>query len=111
MAYPASVHRIGFMAATMLVAGAAFAAGRAGADLPWTTYEAEAMKTNGAVLGPKYGPFLVEMEASGQKCVKLAGAGDYVEFTATTEANALVIRYSLPDAEKGGGVETSLRLL
>jgi len=26
----------------------------AGADVPWTTYEAEDMKTTGTVLGPKY---------------------------------------------------------
>jgi hypothetical protein len=53
-----------------------------GADMPWTTYEAEGMKTTGVVLGPKYDPNLVETESSGQKCVKLVGAGEYVEFTA-----------------------------
>jgi Pectate lyase superfamily protein len=90
-------------------AGAARATGP-GADLPWTTYEAEAMKTSGTVLGPKYGPFLVETEASNQRCVKLVTADDYVEFSALAAANALVVRYSLPDSEKGGGTETSLRL-
>jgi len=82
-----------------------------GAEMPWTTYEAEAMRTDGAVLGPKYGPFLVEMESSGQRCVKLAGPTESVEFTAAAPANALVVRYSLPDAPEGGGVESSLLLL
>jgi nigerose phosphorylase len=39
---------------------------RIGADLPWTTYEAEAMKSTGVVLGPKYDPYLVETESSGR---------------------------------------------
>src|SRR5690348_5289026 len=74
-----------------------------GADIPWTTYEAEEMKTTGTVLGPKYAPFLVETESSQQKCVKLTAAGEYVEFTAQSAANAMVVRYSLPDSETGGG--------
>jgi hypothetical protein len=105
--FPAFV-RLVLLAAAF--AGSSYAAGGAGANLPWTTCEAEAMKTNGAVLGPKYEPYLVETEASGQRCVKLA-AGDYVEFAAPARANALVVRYSLPDAAKGGGVESTLRLL
>lgn len=80
-----------------------------GANLPWTTYEAEAMLTTGAVLGPKYDPFLVETESSGQMCVKLA-AGEFVEFTAASAANALVVRYSLPDAPNGGGTRAALAL-
>src|SRR5258706_5746139 len=81
-----------------------------GADMPWTTYEAEDMKTTGTVLGPKYVPFLVETESSGQKCVKLAAAGEYVEFTAQSPANALVVRYSLPDSQTGGGINSTISL-
>ncbi|MDB6123887.1 MAG: Pectate lyase superfamily protein [Pedosphaera sp.] len=81
-----------------------------GADIPWTTYEAEEMKTTGTVLGPKYAPFLVETESSQQKCVKLAAPGEYVEFTAQSAANAMVVRYSLPDSETGGGISSSLGL-
>ncbi|EEF60604.1 glycosyl hydrolase family 28-related protein [Pedosphaera parvula] len=81
-----------------------------GADTPWTTYEAEEMKTTGTVLGPKYAPFLVETESSQQKCVKLAAPGEYVEFTAQSAANAIVVRYSLPDSETGGGISSSLGL-
>jgi hypothetical protein len=78
--------------------------------MPWITYEAEGMKTTGVVLGPKYDPNVVETESSGQKCVKLAAAGEYVEFTAGANANALVVRYSLPDARDGGGTRAGLDL-
>ena len=91
-------------------AGGCFAGEKVGADLPWTTYEAEAMKNTGTVLGPRYEPYLVETESSGQKCVKLGAAGEYVEFTATSDANALVVRYSLPDSKDGGGTGSSLTL-
>lgn len=81
-----------------------------GADIPWTTYEAEDMKTTGTVLGPRYDPFLVETESSGQKCVKLVGAGEYVEFTVQSPANAMVVRYSLPDSADGNGINSTLGL-
>jgi hypothetical protein len=86
------------------------ASAKVGADSPWTTYEAEGMKTTGLVLGPRYDPNVVETESSGQKCVKLAAAGDFLEFTATASANAMVIRYSLPDAKEGGGTSAGLDL-
>jgi len=78
--------------------------------MPWTTYEAQGMETTGVVLGPKYDPNVVETESSGQKCVKLAATGEYVEFTAGASANALVVRYSLPDAGEGGGIRAGLDL-
>jgi hypothetical protein len=81
-----------------------------GADIPWTSYEAENMKTTGTVLGPKYGPFLVETESSGERCVKLAKAGEYVEFAVQSPANAIVVRYSLPDSPEGGGINSTLSL-
>lgn len=80
-----------------------------GADIPWTTYEAEDMSTTGTILGPKYDPYLVETESSGQKCVKLA-AGQFVEFTAQSPASAIVVRYSLPDAPGGGGIDSTISL-
>jgi len=81
-----------------------------GADIPWTTYEAEDMTTTGTILGPKYEPNLVETESSGQKCVKLAAVGQYVEFTAHAAANAIVVRYSLPDSRDGSGLNSTLSL-
>ena len=68
------------------------------------------MKTTGTELGPKYAPHLVETESSGQQAVRLVVSGDSLEFTATTAANALVLRYSLPDAPEGGGVKSGLNL-
>jgi len=102
------------LCSTLTLAGAAYSCyggERIGADTPWTTYEAEAMKTNGVVLGPKYAAHLLETESSGQKYVKLAEVGGFIEFAAASDANALVIRYSLPDSQEGGGVDSSLELL
>jgi hypothetical protein len=83
------------------------AQGKRGANIPWTTYEAENMQTTGTVSGPQYGPFHVETESSGQKCVKLSN-DQYVEFTASEHANSVVIRYSLPDAKEGNGLNSAL---
>jgi hypothetical protein len=80
-----------------------------GADIPWITYEAEDMQTTGTVSGPKYEPGFVETESSGQKCVKLA-AGQHVAFTARAAANAIVVRYSLPDSPDGSGRDSTLGL-
>lgn len=79
-----------------------------GARFSWTTYEAERMKTNGTVLGPKYTSYNVETESSGQRCVQLGVRGQYVAFTASVNANCMVIRYSLPDKKEGGGKQVTL---
>ena len=103
-----------FILRLALILACAACSGRAragvGADMPWTTYEAEAMKGTGLVLGPNYDPDRVETEASGQKCVKLVAPGEFVEFPAAADANALVVRYSLPDAKEGGGTSATLVL-
>jgi len=81
-----------------------------GAVIPWTTYEAERMNTTGSIMGPKYGPYEVETESSGQKCVKLNRKGQYVEFTSSGSDNSMVIRYSLPDGKQGNGKRTTLAI-
>ncbi len=68
------------------------------------------MQTNGAVLGPSREPFRVETESSGLRCVRLFEAGAHVQFVAITPANALVVRYSLPDSPSGGGIRSHLGL-
>ncbi|MHB8207149.1 glycosyl hydrolase family 28-related protein [Mucilaginibacter sp.] len=78
-----------------------------GANVPWMTYEAESMHTNGIVLGLAYDPYKVETESSGQQCVKLGSNGQYVEFAAKSKANSLVVRYSLPDSEDGNGTNST----
>jgi len=79
--------------------------------MPWSTYKAAELKSTGLVLGPKFDPNVVETESTGQRCVKLTASGQYVEFRATADANALVVRYSLPDARAAGGTNTSIDLL
>ena len=79
-----------------------------GAAIPWTTYEAEQMRTTGTILGPAYGPYRVETESSGQRCVKLSLKSQYVEFAAAAEANSMVIRFSLPDDQRGNGTSSTL---
>jgi hypothetical protein len=81
-----------------------------GAIVPWTTYEAENMNTTGTIMGPKYGPYHVETESSGQKCVKLNAKGQYVEFTSTGNDISMVIRYSLPDSKEGNGKSSTLAI-
>jgi hypothetical protein len=81
-----------------------------GAIIPWTTYEAENMRTTGTVIGPKYEPFQVETESSGQKCVRLSQKGQYVEFASSENANSMVIRYSLPDSKEGNGQNSTLAI-
>jgi len=85
-----------------------FAQQKPGATIPWVTYEAEQMATNGVVLGPKYEPDRIETESSGQQCVKLNARGQYVEFASATTANSIVIRYSLPDSKDGNGLSSTI---
>jgi Endopolygalacturonase len=82
-----------------------------GANMPWTTYPAEKMKTTGTVLGPAYGPFTIENEAMGQTCVKLTSPGDILEFTVTAPANTMLVRHALPDSPNGSGLEDRLAVL
>ena len=50
------------------------------------------------------------MEASGRQCVRLSGTGQAVQFAAQAEANTLVVRYSIPDAPAGGGIDSTISL-
>ncbi len=81
-----------------------------GATVPWTTYEAENMTTTGVVLGPQYGANSAVSEASGRKCAQLTTTGSYVEFTAQSNATALVVRYSVPDSADGAGTDYTISL-
>ena len=84
----------------------------AGANLPYITYEAEDAATNASVLeaDTTYRES-IQSETSGRQAVKLENTGDYVEFTLTEDANAFVIRYSMPDSEDGTGIDGTLSLL
>ena len=84
----------------------ALVAGR-GADVAFLEQEAENAVTNGTVIGPGREAYTIEAEASGRKAVRLA-PGQYVEFTLPATANALTVRYSIPDAPNGGGLTAPL---
>jgi len=82
-----------------LPTGAAMAA--RGATVAYDEQEAEAGSTNATVIGPDRTFPTQAAEASGRKAVKLASAGQYVQFTLTHPANSIVIRYSIPDTADG----------
>ncbi|MDQ1540791.1 MAG: hypothetical protein QOH29_1517, partial [Actinomycetota bacterium] len=93
----------GSPAATVAAIAPALTQGR-GADVPFVEQEAETAATNGTVIGPDRTPYTLAAEASGRSAVQLTKPGDYVEFTLPREANALTVRYSIPDAPNGGGI-------
>ncbi|MYW64357.1 mycodextranase [Streptomyces sp. SID8379] len=80
-----------------------------GADVPFVEQEAESARTNGEVIGPDRTAYTLPSEASGRSAVKLR-PGQYVEFTLPRAANALTVRYSIPDAPNGGGITAPLDL-
>ncbi|MFE4961064.1 glycosyl hydrolase family 28-related protein [Streptomyces sp. NPDC056653] len=84
----------------------ALVAGR-GADLGFAEQEAENAATNGTVIGPDRSAYTLPTEASGRKAVTLE-RGQYVEFTLPSAANAITVRYSIPDAPDGGGITAPL---
>lgn len=79
-----------------------------GASVPWITYYSREMSTNGTRMGPGYQPFTVEAESAERTCIKLSETGQYVELTAREWANALVVRYSIPDTPAGGGFDSTI---
>jgi hypothetical protein len=81
-----------------------------GATLPYTEYEAENAITNGTILGPSTTFNTIAAESSGRKAVQLNSTGQYVSFTAGSAANAIVVRYVIPDAPGGGGITATLSL-
>ncbi|MFJ4715267.1 glycosyl hydrolase family 28-related protein [Streptomyces sp. NPDC088785] len=84
----------------------ALVAGR-GADVPFAEQEAENARTNGTVIGPDRTAYTLPSEASGRSAVRLR-PGQYVDFTLPRTANALTVRYSIPDVAGGGGITAPL---
>jgi len=81
-------------------------AGR-GAQLGIVEQEAENATTNGTILPYDTSAYTLSSEASGRQAVQLA-PGQSVSFTLTQPANAVTIRYALPDAPTGGGINAPL---
>lgn len=84
----------------------ALVAGR-GADVAFVEQEAEHAITTGTVIGPDRTAYTLPSEASGRTAVRLA-PGQHVEFTLPKAANAITVRYSIPDAPTGGGITAPL---
>jgi hypothetical protein len=81
-------------------------AGR-GASVNFVEQEAESAATTGVVIGPDRSAYSLPGEASGRKAVRLT-AKQYVEFKLPRAANAITVRYSIPDAPTGGGITAPL---
>ncbi|MBC9717435.1 discoidin domain-containing protein [Streptomyces sp. TRM66268-LWL] len=83
-----------------------------GADMPYDTYEAEDGTLGGGaqVVGPNRTIGDLAGEASGRKAVTLNSTGASVEFTAEQDTNTLVTRFSIPDAQGGGGTNATLNV-
>src|SRR3981189_670442 len=81
-------------------------AGR-GASLGIAEQEAENAATNGTILPFDASAYTLSGEASGRQAVKLL-PGQSVAFTLPRPANAVTIRYALPDAPAGGGIDAPL---
>lgn len=78
-----------------------------GAELGFHEQEAENVAHTGTVIGPDRTAYTLAAEASGRSAVQLA-PGQYVEFTLPAAANAITVRYSIPDAPNGGGITAPL---
>src|SRR3984893_2538022 len=78
-----------------------------GADPGFVEQEAEHAATNGTIIGPSTTAYTLAAEASGRSAVSLT-PGQYVEFTLPAPANAINVRYSIPDAPTGGGITAPL---
>src|ERR1700723_1326047 len=106
MAGPATAHASVAPVVTRAAIAPSLTAGR-GADVPFVEQEAENAVTNGTIIGPSTQAYTLAAEASGRSAVSLA-PGQYVQFTLPSAANAINVRYSIPDAPAGGGITAPL---
>ena len=81
---------------------------------PYLRYEAEPDKcsTNATFLLPTdtYSQEPVQAEASNNICVTLTSKNDKIEWIADKDADAMSIRFSLPDGNDGKGVQSTIAL-
>ncbi len=85
-------------------------AGR-GARVSFVECEAENAATNGVIIGPDQRFGELASEASGRRAVRLNQVGAYVEFTLARPANAVTVRYALPDSSDGAGLDGEIAVL
>ncbi|WP_234988004.1 glycosyl hydrolase family 28-related protein [Demequina sp. NBRC 110056] len=79
-----------------------------GADVAFFEQEAENGVTTGEVIAGR-DAYTLPSEASGRAAVML-DPGEHVEFVLPEAANAVTIRYAIPDAPGGGGITAPLDL-
>lgn len=81
-----------------------------GASSTALTYQAEDAVYTGSLLEDNRTYHEAASEASGRKAVQLSGTGEYIKITLKEPANALVLRYSIPDSTDGSGKTETLNL-
>ncbi len=83
-----------------------------GANMPYDSYEAEAGTIGGgaAIIGPNRTIGDLAGEASGREAVTLNNTGNFVQWTSREPTNTFVVRFSIPDAAGGDGINASLDL-
>jgi hypothetical protein len=79
-----------------------------GARLDLMEFEAENAAIHGRIIGPDIAFTTLAAEASGRRAVSLEAAGDFVEFTLSAPANALTVRYAVPDGPEGQLTDATL---
>jgi hypothetical protein len=105
-AVPATAAPVPVPATTRAALDPSLVSGR-GASLGFNEQEAENAVTNGTIIGPSTAAYTLPAEASGRKAVTLT-PGQYVQFTLPAAANAINVRYSIPDSATGGGITAPL---
>lgn len=74
-----------------------------GAAVDFAELEAENATYSGTLIGPSFEFTTLPSEASARMAVQLSTAGQYVEFTLPSPANAFAVRYSIPNSPDGHG--------
>jgi hypothetical protein len=83
-----------------------------GANMPYDSYKSTDGTLGGAAaaVGPNRTIGDIAGEATQRKAVTLDNTGDSVSWTSRESTNTFVLRYSLPDASGGGGINATLDL-
>jgi hypothetical protein len=82
--------------------------GGRGAEVPFLEYEAENASFDGELIGPSRRFTTLASEASGRRAVRLKPTGQSVLFTLAVPANAVTVRYAIPDSRDGLGRNAAL---
>ena len=85
-----------------------------GASLRFAEQEAENAVHTGELLSASATGDIASYDPDRRGSEQRAGVrldpGEHVEFTLTRDANAITVRYSIPDAPQGGGIRSPLRV-